>query len=283
MTVLKVTEPREQSPMEGAPSDRWIDPAGACVAEFFRDEDGYLVRFPGEVDFSIDQAGERVSASPVPGVGPDRVRRLFENSIQPLVGNHRGGLFLHGSAVAIDGAAIAFLGHSRSGKTTLAGAFARSGRPFITEDVVDLERQGQNYLIHPKSSGLRLFADSAEFLFGAAREADLREGKLAYDGDGYFDFHDGPAPLRAMFLIGKDHTANFSVSRLPDERALTSLMQHAFILDVEDRARMKAHFARLADLAEHVPVFTLGYPRDYAVLPDVMDAVLNAQANLEGA
>ncbi|WP_252258998.1 hypothetical protein [Erythrobacter aurantius] len=56
--------------------------------------------------------------------------------------------------------------------------------------------------------------------------------------------------------------------------ALTTLMPHAFILDVEDKPRLKAHFARMADLTQDIPCFALDFTRDYAELPQVRRAVL---------
>lgn len=281
MTSFEQLRPCEQSPTANEPYDRWVSPEGNCVAAFHRADKGFLVRFAGEVDFLIDEAGENVAASPAPDTDDDRVCKLFENSILPLIGNHRGGLYLHGSAVEIDSTAVAFLGHSRSGKTTLAGAFARSGYPFMTEDVVDLEREEAHYMLRPKRTDLRLFADSAQILFGKARKAGSKEEKLAYAGGPQCPFREEPAPLRAMFLIGGDHSSPIRVKRLHVGQVLTSLMQHAFVLDVEDRERMEAHFGRLADLAESVPAFALDYPRDYSALPEVIDAVVNARAGLD--
>ena len=51
-------------------------------------------------------------------------------------------------------------------------------------------------------------------------------------------------------------------------------MPHAFILDVEDKKRLQAHFARMADLSQDIGCYALDYRRDYAELPRVQDAIL---------
>ena len=43
---------------------------------------------------------------------------------------------LHGSAVAIDGKAYAFIGESGAGKSTLAAAFMNKGYELMTDDIV---------------------------------------------------------------------------------------------------------------------------------------------------
>ena len=63
--------------------------------------------------------------------------------------------------------------------------------------------------------------------------------------------------------------------KLNAAEALAQLIQHAFILDVEDRARLKAHFGRLGELAASVPCYALDYPRDYQHLPKVIEMVIN--------
>ena len=279
---FQVASPRVQASLASEPYDRWLSPAGECMAEFNRREAGFLVRFPGQVDFALDRvagsspAAFAVTAWPVAGCPARTVRSLYTNAIVPIVGNHSGGLFLHGSAVAVDGlrGAIAFLGLSRSGKTTLAGAFARSGHPFLTEDVIDIDRRGEDYWIRPKPSPLRLFADSAAHLMGFDATFDMQDGKQEVADEAALPFASDPVPLRRIFVLGADHAAKLAIRRYSAPEALAVMLEHAFILDVEDAARLREHFLRIADLGQAVPCHSLDYPRDYNELPAVIDAIL---------
>ena len=143
--------PADQNDLGLEPYDYWINPAGDKVAEFFRRPDGFLVRFLDQADFSIDFNSLAVSCTPAPGLSPATAQSLFLNSIRPIIESHFGGLYLHGSAVAIGKAAVAFTGPSRRGKTTLAGAFAKAGMPFMTEDVIQLEPSGADFLLCPRA------------------------------------------------------------------------------------------------------------------------------------
>lgn len=276
--------PKAQGKLASEPYDRWISPEGVCMAEFHRTDDGFLVRFPHQADFLIGQQGDayRISAWPTPDCDAPTLGNLYHNQITPILGNHAGGLFLHGSAVLLSASegsgnvegVCAFLGLSRGGKTTLAGSFAREGFPFLTEDVIDLRRGGDGYWVQPKRSKLRLFADSARFLLGEHTEIENDNLKQDVDAGGDFPFARQEAPLRQIFLLGTDHQADLSIKRLSSAEALSALLPHSFILDVTDKPRLKAHFGRMADLSQDIACYTLDFARDYAELPRVRRAVL---------
>ncbi|MGB3808130.1 MAG: hypothetical protein WA936_13095 [Erythrobacter sp.] len=298
MSKMTIRGARPQQAIDQTPYDRWVSPQGVCMAEFYRRDDGYLARFPGQVDFSIPpliENGEtkvrapKMQAWPVPDCPERIVSNLYRNAILPIIGNHQGGLFLHGSAVAITlsdpsdpedagHGAAAFLGLSRSGKTTLAGAFAKAGHPFVTEDVIDLRLRDGTYWLEPKASKLRLFGDSARHLLGdgaeGAKDVSGRDEKQDVEGGDVLPFRMQPVPLRAVHVLGGDPRASLSITPLAPPAALAALLPHAFILDVEDKSALKAHFERLADLTASVPCLMLDYTRDYGELAAVMDAVL---------
>ncbi len=284
MTGLVIGESRPQTLLDDVPYDTWVSPDGACVAQFHRRGDRYLLRFPHQADFALEPiseaAGYHVTAWPAPGCPERVVRNLYRNAILPILGNHSGGLFLHGSAVSIvneagnEGGAIAFLGLSRSGKTTLAGAFAKQGHPFLTEDVIDLRLRDGTYWLEPKSSTLRLFHDSAHHLLGSDLKMPEIDEKHDVDGGSTLPFADEAVPLRMLFVLGTDQGAPLSLRRYSPPEALAALLPHAFILDVEDKSRLRAHFSRMADLTEEVACYALDYTRDYAELASVLNAVL---------
>ena len=275
---------REQGSLESEPYDRWISPEGVCMAEFHRANPGFLVRFPHQADFLIEQQADayQVEAWPTPECDASTLANLYHNQIAPILGNHAGGLFLHGSAVLLsqrdatseDQGVAAFLGLSRGGKTTLAGSFAQSGYPFLTEDVIDLRRADDCYRVQPKRSKLRLFADSARFLLGAETKIEDDNLKQDVDAGAALPFAVAEAPLRCIFILGTDHQAPLSIRRLSSAEALSALLPHAFILDVTDKARLKAHFGRMADLSQDTACYALDFTRDYAELPRVREAVL---------
>ncbi|MEE4538008.1 MAG: hypothetical protein V2J51_05905 [Erythrobacter sp.] len=279
---LKIAPARSQSSLARKPYDRWLAPDGVSQAEFYRSTDGFIIRFVGQAEFHLGErsdGGFVVTGWPAKGSGERVLRTLYRNAIQPLIGNHSGGLFLHGSAVqlvragSILGGAIAFLGLSRSGKTTLAGALAKAGHPLITEDAIDIDIRADGHWVRPRGAHLRLFHDSARHLLGAEASGDTADEKCEIAIDDRFPVADEPAPLKHLFILGKDHHADLAIRKLSSAEALPAILPHSFVLDVEDRERLAAHFVRIADLAQAVCCHALDYPRQYAELPRVLAAI----------
>ncbi len=270
---FELESPRAQTPVDGEQYDSWTTPSGVGKAQFFRTKTGYFLRFPKEADFVISGEALDVRGWPALESNETTARNLYENSIEPLLANHRGGMFLHGAAVAINGAAIAFLGLSRSGKTTLAGAFAKAGFPFLTEDAIDLRHQDGGYVLHPRRSGVRLFGDSADYLLGEAPQGRDQHLKGEVEADHGLPFSDEPTPLQRIFVLGPGEALEPQITPLGAHAALPALLPHSFVLDVEDKPRLKGHFLRLAELSQVIACHTLDYPRNYDVLPHVITAV----------
>lgn len=275
MTDYRQLPPTEQRELPGQPYDRWIDPAGTTLAEFHHRKDGYLIRFPDQADFAISAADYAIECTPVPDCPQEILDRTLHNAIRPVIANHTGRLSLHGSAVAVDDRAIAFLGLSRRGKTTLAGALANRGHPFLTEDWLELSRQGKGYLVVPKQPALRVFADTAAFLRpGEFGDVPPRE-KVELAADARLPFANTASRLTALYFLGPGENKNCVIQPKDASAALVEMIPGAFVLDSEDRERMRAHFSRLGDLAATVPAYTLDYPRSFAKLPEVVNAVVD--------
>ena len=268
-----------QDDLREEPYDRWVLDDGRSKAEFRRHSAGFHVRFIGEVDFLVRSDLSEVEAYPAPGTSDQQVQSLFGNAIEPLLGNHAGGLFLHGSAILHQDRAIAFIGPPRSGKTTLAAFFARSGFELLTEDTVELERSGETYRLRPKATPLRLFPDSAEHIFEKSDAGG--ELKIAIGVNDGVRFADEPARLAAIFLLDGTCHEGPTIQQVKPADALATIMQHAFVLDVEDNRRLKDHFERLARLCEIVPAATLNYPRRYSALPRLIESITQAADRFE--
>lgn len=277
--ALSRLPPRDQEDIPSKPYDCWLSLTGQLVAEFHRTQEGYLVRFPGQADFRINDRSFEVECIPVPGVASSVSATLFANAIRPMIANHTGGIFLHGSAVAIGDKAIAFVGPSRRGKTTLAGAFAKSGHAFLTEDVIQIESTGGQFLLVPQAPQLRLHSDSAAFLLDCDEDMLAgSDGKSVVEASAVLAFRKETLPLQAIFLLGPGKSAAPEVTPVSRLEGISQLLQQSFVLDVEDRAGLAAHFQRLSDLARAVPCYDLDYQRAYSQLPEVIALVIGQLA-----
>lgn len=276
MHELVVLPPAMQADLPHPCYDSWRNPAGEPVATFHRLPEGFLLRLIDQADFAIYPTTGRVTCTPEPHLTRDAVETLWHNAIQPLIINHDGGLALHGSAVVIDGRAVAFVGPSRRGKSTLAAAFARAGHPFLTEDVLELVQTGDGYRVLPHRPLVRVFADTARFLAGQGHGAPEPDDKRALLAGDLLPFAEHGAMLHGLYILGPGDADQPVIVPVDRAAALAALMAQSFILDVEDGQRLRGHFGRIADLAAAVPCHQLDYPRRYDQLPGVIAALVGA-------
>ena len=140
----------------------WAFPDGTPWTEFYRENGGYLLRFPDLADFRVSADGLEVTGFPVPGVSESTSQHLYLNQVLPLVLSKLGKLVFHASAVEVPGGAVAFAAESGRGKSTLAASFAVNGFRFLTDDGLVLEPVADGYQVQPSHPSIRLWEDSEE-------------------------------------------------------------------------------------------------------------------------
>jgi hypothetical protein len=129
----------------------------------------------------------------------------------------RGVLCLHASVVVIDGQAVAFTGPSGAGKSTTAATFAMMGYPVVTDDVLALTDEGQQFLARPAYPRVRLWPSSAQGLFGSADSLPAMTPNwdkcyLSLSGSAY-RFQATPVPLKAVYFLSPRLPAQAQVAR----------------------------------------------------------------------
>jgi len=276
MMQFRQEAPQPQRALPEPPFHFW-ETQGDVTAEFRRNANGFLLRFVGRADFTVDLTDAIVTCVPAPGVPASLIAALRYNQVEPLLLNHAGKLVLHAAAIVSGGRALAFAGASGRGKSTLAAAFARHGHPFLTDDGLLLEPVADGYLAVPSLDSVRLRIDSEAALFARSPAAtpDDRGGKSLVPAGLTLPHQPRPVPLEALYFLGEGACEGAAFARLAQAEALLALTRHAFILDVDDRERVRANFERLAQLSQTVPVFTLDYPRRYDGLPGLIRAIVD--------
>jgi hypothetical protein len=274
---LKLLAARPQAALASASYQEWRTGDGEILATFHRRPEGCVVRYLDRADFFLTNGSELVCCMPIGGVSEQVIRFLFANQIVPLLQNRAGKLVLHASAVACSAHAFGFLGKSGRGKSTLAAAFARAGYPFLSDDGLVAERDGAGFLVWPSNPNLGLWHDSAAAVFGR-RDPPSQENereKLRIEASVESPFQTRPLGLRAIYVLGPGTVDSVAIEALAPAAAFSAMLQHAFILDIEDRVRMRLQWRQMGELAERVPCFALDYPRRYDALPAVLEAVID--------
>jgi hypothetical protein len=280
----KCPESREQLSITGKPFQRWELPNGLLWLLFYRVGDsGYLLRFPGLADFSVSANGQEVASYPAPGASRQTVEHLYLNQVLPLALSRQGNLVLHASAVEIGNVAVAFLGVSGRGKSTLAASFSTSGYRFLTDDGLQLEKGENGYVIQPSHPSIRLWDDSRQALIPdtphAAPPVDYTP-KARVLADNEVAFCDVARPLPCIYFLGDGKVDTVTIAPIGGRDAMVELVRHSFLLDIKEREMLRHHFGELAELAKKPMFFRLDYPRQYEMLPQVRDAVIRHATTL---
>jgi hypothetical protein len=283
LNELRLLPPQAQGPWAGRPYLTWDFPDHEKWTSFYRTAAGFLIRFDELADFEVSADGLRVTCAPTPMASNATIEHLYFNQVLPLALGRQGKLVFHASSVEITGGAIAFPAPSGRGKSSLAAAFAVDGSPFLTDDGLLVAPVEGGYEVQPSHASLRLWSDSRERLLGAgakvAPAVDYTPKTRLLAGEA-LPHCDAPRRLIGAFFLGDGSERGVVIRPLSAAEALIEWAKHSFLLDVEDRDLIAAHFDRVATLANRVPCFALDYPRRYDVLPHVLDTIRDHVRNM---
>ena len=139
---------------------------GEAWYTFARRSQVVVGRFYGLADFEIETIGrptsggegavQRVTFYRVPNAPIDLVAILLTGSVVAYLLSADGGLVLHSSAVEVGGEALAFVGQSGQGKTTMATLMCAAGYPLVADDLLPVEPRGARVMCIPGGSELRV-------------------------------------------------------------------------------------------------------------------------------
>ena len=93
---------------------------------FAMKENEVLFQVPDVANFFM-QDGKKIIVTPISNANEDQIRLYLLGTCMGVILLQKKILPLHGSVIAIDGKAYAFVGDSGAGKSTLASAFLKQG------------------------------------------------------------------------------------------------------------------------------------------------------------
>lgn len=252
-------------------------PPDILWASFYRNENGYLIRFHDLADFSISHDGLAIDSHCSPGISAHTIEHLYLNQVLPLALSRQFKLVLHGAAIEVGMSSVAFLGLSGRGKSTLTASFATSGHRFLTDDGLQLESHNNQYLVQPSHPSIRLWYDSHDALIPEGVQTSPPVDytpKTRFLAGEKVQFCNEPRPLRAIYFLGEGNAQSVAIQSVSNRDAIIELVRHSFLLDIEEREMLTHHFGQLTNVVKNVSFFRLDYPRRYDYLADVRGAVI---------
>jgi hypothetical protein len=243
-------------------------------------ETGYLLRFPAFADFVVSIDGRAVCCYPRADIPLETVRYLLLNQVIPVVLSHLGKVVLHASACATPQGAIAFIGSTGAGKSTLAASFGLQGFSVLTDDCLLIEEQDGVMMGVPSYPGLRLWPDTISALYPHKPILHplahyTQKKRLLVKPPS----HHTHILLRGIYVLTPQKDVeginDVTITPLAQREALIEIIKHTFQLDVTDRERLGQGFRQHERVAQSVPFFRLTFPHEYTALSAVHAALLD--------
>jgi hypothetical protein len=260
----------------------WHSNDGAVTLSIAKTSDGFLLRFPDLADFAIAADDGHIGVWPAAETNEETLHHLLLDQVLPRVIAHSGRLVLHAGAVQVDDRAIAFIGETGSGKSTLTASFHTASYSLLSDDGLILTADDGCVLTMPTYPSLRLWPDAVSGVFTqppALTPMAHYSTKQRIVVDDAATAVNQPLPLAALYMLAQEAGAGgVGITRLSARDACMAIIRNAFQLDPTDHTSASGLLAAAGNVAQRVPAFTLSYPRDFPSLPAVHAAILNQQA-----
>lgn len=230
------------------------------------DECAMLVSIEGIGRFRV-RDGREITVEPDPRAHAQNVRLYLLGSAFGLLLHQRGLLPLHANAIELEGTAVAFMGPSGEGKSTLAAWFHDRGHAVVADDVCVIRfDERRRPVAAPGAPKLRLWKEALEAT--GRRPEDFSR---AWAGDDTWDKFDVPLqqvsatglPLRALYLLESGTESRIDLLEGADaaRAVIENTYRGAYAAMV---GTGREHWESCIALASAAPIFRMVRTRDLA-------------------
>lgn len=240
-------------------------------------------RRPGMYEFIISPDGRRIAARAAELCAEPFHAYALSGALSFSILRHGLDPF-HATAVVIGNEAVAFLGESGLGKSTLAASFVTAGWPILTDDLLVLREREGLYYAEPGLPRLKLFPEMNSAVLGAkstgvAMNPLTRKRIFPLKPEQH---HSAPVRLRAIYSL-KAHRSRISIRCLHRRDIVVYLHQNAFNTALVEPDVLRRRFGICVSIAYRIPVKQLSYPRQMDMLPSVRQRILLDIASIDGS
>ncbi len=241
------------------------------------------VRWRGVGEFLVAPDGREISCAPAPGAHEESFQVYLLGQAFSFALVKAGCEPLHATVLEHRGDALALVGESGQGKSTLAASFLAEGLRLLTDDLMLLAPGAPPLLAYPGPARIKLLPDAAETFLGpgAARvpmNPETDKHVIPVDAAQHCR---NAARLRGIYLLehAESAGAGIRIEPLAGREAFMALVGHTFNRYLVDPGRLRRQMAEVTRILGAVPVKRIVYPPVFARLGEVRDA-LRADAGL---
>lgn len=270
----------ELVPEEGQPS-AWIRMRPLTKTDVIAFHDGGEHIGSGVDGFILFQVseGREIVASIEEGADVGEARAAILGGILATLLRQRGLLVLHACAVAKDGEAVAFVGDSGWGKSTLAEYFCQNGYRLINDDVVALDLSGDRIQVVPGYPQIKLREEAGSWLRKDYDRLSPISDRGDKRGSNWLEmFQSDPLPLRRMYFLEQYAADDTGVEAITVQQAIRELIMHTRVNHLITAPSYRAmHLQQCSKLLASIPVAWLHRKKSLEALAEVRELVESDQ------
>jgi hypothetical protein len=251
--------------------------APLTVAESYEANDGeFLLRLPGVATYYV-RDGVEIVIDRTAGAPELDVRSYLMGNLFAVLCHQRGLLPLHASAIATSRGAVAFLGTSGAGKSSMVAFLSKRGHRVLADDVCLIDPAApQHQRVLPVAPWLKLWSTTLE----AMGESSHGLSRIFSDDEKYryeLQQPEAPTQLAELILLERaESPAEVSFERLAPAHALHAMLDLTYqSWLVRAIGRTESYFLRCGQALEGARVTRMRRPWGF----DAMETTLTA---LEG-
>ena len=258
-------------------------PESSSALKLYQEPSGWRLDIEclGKGTFLYREDGIEVYWSPE---GTDATHYLFGIGLAIWFELH-GTPCLHGNSLEIEDHAIALIGVSQAGKSTLTAALLQKGFSFLTDDLIVPRQTKEGWILYPAPGSLGMWPASIEHFLPNVDIAPLEQvhasskkrlvpvesailGKVCHE----------PKPLKAIYLLDRDcpgRDSNIHIEILNPADALIALISNSIAGGILTPLSIEQNrLNKLTQLVKEVPVKRIHYPNGYQHLNKVRDFIV---------
>lgn len=250
---------------------------GAVVLDVRRAKGELRVWLRDTASFVVVPEQRSVTYGLAPNVAPDLAGIFMAGLVLSSYLLAEGQMVLHASAVHVRelGGAVAFVGSSGMGKSTMATLLALRGGLLITDDVLRVDEAGDTIVCRRGPAEARLREKAASLAAGQSGAWTTADGRTSLPLPRATE----DVPLIAIVIPGPvQNQDRVLLRRLSSVQGLLALTSHPRVPGWCDPKTTAQHFARTSDLVRRVPVYASllpwGPPFDPSMAEQVVAALL---------
>jgi hypothetical protein len=232
------------------------------------------IRFARICDVTLDRGQRTITVHRAPEADPGLIPIFLEGAVLAHALAAEDLLALHASAVEVGGQALAIVGQSGRGKSTLAAVLCSAGARLVADDALRVDPTESGPICFPGSSGLRLRPAASGLVSeigGAAAEA-TPDGRTKVIPRRHAD---APLTLRAALVPEPSREATaLAVQRLGAMEGLQELLRYPRLATWQAPEPIGRLFELTAEVAAGLPVYRATVPWGPPFPPSLAEELL---------